>query len=592
MAENKIENKKQVKTEDKNNSPATKNAADKKSSLSSAKKSTNATTKKKTSTAAKGSNAKKASVKSSTSKLAASKTKTNKSTTKKATTKTDATIKKSPKTSAEDKKSNLKKDSSSSDKKEQSSKAKSEVKKNDKSKSSADKVLGIKKSKDESAQDKKDKIAKKQKKREEALKKSFAAKKSKKRKKKGGFFLFAWIKKLRQKRKLAKQAKLEAKRNAGPKRVPREVKIMRKRTFGVIFMCIAVSAVILGGFKLAGVLELNAGFAAKTGDKYFTEAEVTKYICEQTLYKTYSKSSSQWQQYLNQYGMNPESFRKQVIESKFKHEELVARCAEAEEVSVDPAEVDKHVQSFKNKYNNDTNYKKALETAGFTEDSYWDHVYETMLEKALIERDVHIDQPSDEDVKTYLSSYSSAYKDARKSSHILFNEKDKQTAQEVLDKLNAGSITWESAVQTYSIDDKTKGQDGNRGWDKIESFSMSYNDALSGLKSGELYNQLVTDKEGIHIVKCTEKWDTPEKIESLDGVPADIIADARQKKYESSQATELSTYLDKFAEENGLETVIYPMPPNVPYYFESKNSGNVINNSTTAPGSTTQVPVQ
>lgn len=124
---------------------------------------------------------------------------------------------------------------------------------------------------------------------------------------------------------------------------------------------------------------------------------------------------------------------------------------------------------------------------------------------------------------------------------------------------------------------------------------MSYNDALSGLKAGEIYNQLVTDKEGIHIVMCTEKWDTPEKIESLDGIPADIIADARQKKYESNQATELNTYLDKFAEEHGIETAIYPIPTSVVYYFESKNQGNVINNNTVTSASgngTTSVPVQ
>ncbi len=68
--------------------------------------------------------------------------------------------------------------------------------------------------------------------------------------------------------------------------------------------------------------------------------------------------------------MTPESFRKQVIESKFKHEELVRLCAEQEGVTVDSAEVDKHVESFKNKYSNDANYKKALENAGFTEETY------------------------------------------------------------------------------------------------------------------------------------------------------------------------------------------------------------------------------
>lgn len=68
---------------------------------------------------------------------------------------------------------------------------------------------------------------------------------------------------------------------------------MRNRAFLVLAVVVVCPFVILGGFKVAGALELNGGFAGSTGDTYFKEADVTKYITEQTLYKSYGKSQSQ-----------------------------------------------------------------------------------------------------------------------------------------------------------------------------------------------------------------------------------------------------------------------------------------------------------
>lgn len=140
------------------------------------------------------------------------------------------------------------------------------------------------------------------------------------------------------------------------------------------------------------------------------------------------------------YGMTAESFRTQIVEDKFQHEELVRLAAEKEGITVDDSEVDKDVEVFKSKYNNDSNYKKALEDAGYTEESYRDNVYKSLLEKNLITKVITSDTPSDDDVKTYLSSASTTYKDARRSSHILFDSKDTNTAQQVLDQLNSGSL--------------------------------------------------------------------------------------------------------------------------------------------------------
>ncbi len=386
------------------------------------------------------------------------------------------------------------------------------------------------------------------------------------------------------KKKAPKLNSVKEKRSFKEVFADKRVKTMRNRVIGIVAMCVVSCVVVLGVFKIAGALELNAGYAAQTGDKLFTEEEVTKYITEQTYYKQYAKNLSGWKQYLSMYGLTPESFRKQTIEDKFAHDELVRLACEHEGIEADEAEIDKHMASFKAKYSSDANYNKALENSGYTEETYRDNVRQTMLEKALIAKVITVDAPSDDDVKTYLSSYSSAYKDARKSSHILFDSKDKDKAQQVLDQINAGSLTWEAAVGQYSIDEATKANAGDRGWDKIESFSTDYNSGLSGLTAGQVNSSLVYDSEGIHIIKCTEKWDTPEKIESLDGVPQAIIEECRTKKKESNQATELKTWLETFASDNGYETKVFPMPSGLPYYVEvdaKASSGLSTSTSTT-----------
>lgn len=364
------------------------------------------------------------------------------------------------------------------------------------------------------------------------------------------------------------------KEKKGLRRLDNRQRAMRNRAILVAAVVIICPLVIMGGFKVAGALELNGGFAGQTGDTFFKEADVTKYITEQTLYKSYGKSQSQWQQYLSMYGMTVEKFRQQCIEDKFQHDEMVRRACDQEGITVDEDQVDQHVASFRAKYDTDANYKKALENAGYTEETYRDNVKQTMLEKALIEKVITVDAPSDDDVKTYLSSYSSTYKDARQSSHILFDAKDSATAQSVLDQINAGTLSFEAAVAQYSKDEATKAKGGDRGWDKIESFTSQYNSGLSGLSAGEVCKELITDSEGIHIIKCTAKWDTPEKIESLDGVPQAIIEECRKKKNESNQATELKTWLETFATDNGIENKVFPMPNGLPYYTEVSASSS------------------
>ena len=367
----------------------------------------------------------------------------------------------------------------------------------------------------------------------------------------------------------------------------RDAKRKRHRLFTVCGISIGLLVVVLGGFKIAGALTINAGEACKIGDSVINESEVTQYIKDQTYYKQYSKSSSSWSQFLSMYGMTPDKFREQTIQDKFVHEKLVQMAAEKEGLSVEENQVDDAINPFKEQYSTYNDYKKGLDKSGFTEESYRDHVRQTLLEKALINKVCEKKQPSDSDLSTFINSNVSTYKDARRSSHILFNSDDKDKAQQVLDDLNAGKISWEDAVSQYSIDEKTKASAGDRGWDKIETFTQDYNSGLSGLDAGKICTTLIYDKDGVHIVKCTEKWNTPEKVENLNGIPQAIIDKCREKKIEDTQSTDLKTWLDNFKTDNNIEVTIYPMPSDVPYNVAPKSKA-----SSTVPTTSTSTPEQ
>ena len=78
-------------------------------------------------------------------------------------------------------------------------------------------------------------------------------------------------------------------------------------------------------------------------------------------------------------------------------------------------------------------------------------------------------------------------------------------------------------------------------------------------------------------IKYSSKWNTPEKIENLDGVPSAIIEQCRKKKDESNKETNLKTWLETFSNDNNIESEVFPMPGGLPYDVDmakSKKSAN------------------
>lgn len=169
-----------------------------------------------------------------------------------------------------------------------------------------------------------------------------------------------------------------------------------------------------------------------------------------------------------------------------------------------------------------------------------------------------------ESAKTYVSSYDGA----KKSSHILFEASDEAQAQEVLDKINAGELDFATAAESYSKDTASAAEGGNVGWDRLSNLVTEYTTALADLNKGDV-SGLVTSTYGIHIIQCTDVFEAPEELTSLDQLPTEFQDSIRTMLQSSNQSNAYYTWLEE--QRNAADIQINDMPEGLPYYVDMAN---------------------
>ncbi len=334
-----------------------------------------------------------------------------------------------------------------------------------------------------------------------------------------------------------------------------------KLASAVVAACLAASC-----FGLAACSGANGkdAVAATVNDTKILESDVTSSI--EAIRSNYGlDDDDSWGKFLAQNSMTPESIRKQMIDS-YVNQALAEQGAADRGVSVDDSEVDSYVQTMKANYSGDDAWNNALKEAGFTEDSYRERIKDSLLSQKLSQSftdAVSDDSFSDDTLNSYASMYASYFKGAKKSSHILFAADDTETAQKVLDQINAGEITFEDAAEQYSTDTGSASDGGNVGWDKLNSFVTEYTDALSDLDKDQV-SGLVTSTYGIHIIKCTDVFQPADdaNITYVD-LPSEF-QDTIKSMLKSNQGQ--SDYSDWLAEQKeNANIVINDMPEKVSY---------------------------
>ncbi len=346
-------------------------------------------------------------------------------------------------------------------------------------------------------------------------------------------------------------------------RVSKTVKIVLV-VIGVLAMLLSVSAMACSGLMSQAEdtsgYKLTGGVAATINGTNLTEDTVTKQIMSMRTSYGYTNDKD-WAQYLVDNDLTPKKYRKQLIDS-YTQQILLQQAQKENGVTVSDEEVEKAWKDACKSAGGAKAFKKTLKTYGYTEDTYKDSLKESLAQQKLKDAVAPTSKPKDSEIVDYINENLSSYNDARRSSNILIKvDSDasdenkaaaKAKAQECLDKINSGELSFEDAVEQYSEDTGSKEKKGDVGWDKLTTFVDSYQTALEGLNKGDV-SEVIESTYGYHIIKCTDEFTPPEQITSIDQLPQEFADTYRESVKQQDQQEAYQAWFDEFKEGADIE---------------------------------------
>lgn len=375
------------------------------------------------------------------------------------------------------------------------------------------------------------------------------------------------------------------KRDPVPEAAPskKQVKQARKEKLSkagkIVLVVIGIAAMLLSVSAMAcsGVLnqvqsqedyKLTGGVAATVNGVNIKEDTVTEQIM--SLRQSSYESDEDWATYLSQQGLTPESYRENVIDS-IARQYLLTQAEKEYDITVSQDDLDEAWDEAVENYGGDEDtFVDMITQFGFTKETYQENTKSSLAQEKLREKVASVEDPTDDQIVSYINENLDTYNDARRSSRILFKVADDATdeesaeveakAQEVLDKLNAGEVEFADAAKEYS-EDSSADDGGDVGWDKLTTFVTEYQDALSALSTGQM-SGLVKTTYGYHIILCTDQFSV-ESVSSADEIP-EAIRDAISSKIKTEEeSAKYSTWLNDYIDKADIK--INEMPEDAPY---------------------------
>ena len=361
----------------------------------------------------------------------------------------------------------------------------------------------------------------------------------------------------------------------------KEAKAKITKTGKIVLVMIGVAAMLLSVTAMAcsGLLNqanskeeyhLTGGVAATVDGTNITEDTISKQIMSTRTSGGYEDDAA-WASYLKGQGKTPESLREETIRTVAGNF-LLSKAIEEYDITVSDEDVNESFENAAANYGGTESMMELLSQLGYTEASYKATIKSSLEQQKLKEEVAPEKEPTDDEVLAYFNDNVSTYNDARRSSNLLVKvdsdasdedkEKARATAQEALDKINSGELSFEDAVEKYSEDTGSKDDGGDVGWDKLTSFVTEYQDALTALSKDQI-SGIVETTYGYHIIKCTDYFHVDEKADSIDQIPSEI-KDAIVSSLKSSQVEEdYNAWLESYIDKSDLK--ISAMPADVPY---------------------------
>lgn len=365
------------------------------------------------------------------------------------------------------------------------------------------------------------------------------------------------------------------------RRAKADAKKTLSKTAKIVLVLIGAAAMLLSVTAMAcsGVLnqignkqsyELTGGVAATVNGVNITEDTVTKQIMSARTSGGYTDDAA-WAKYLVGQGLTPETYREQVING-LARQFLLTQAVKDENITVSNDEVEKSYNESVEQYGGADNFKKLITAMGYTEDTYRDNIRTTLEQQKLREAVAKTEDPTNDEILSYFNANIATYNDARRSSNLLIKvdtnasdedkAKAKEKAQSILDKINAGELSFEDAVKENSDDTGSKEKGGDVGWDKLTRFVTEYQTALSALSKDQI-SGIVETTYGYHIIKCTDVFNLDGEATSVDQLPSEFQDYIKNILKTQAETTAYNEWLTEYTKKADIK--INPMPENVPY---------------------------
>ena len=324
----------------------------------------------------------------------------------------------------------------------------------------------------------------------------------------------------------------------------------------VIIIILAIIAIVLACMLLIPAGGSN-GAAAKIGDTYISEADVTKEITTMREDQELTDNEA-WKNYLQSLGYTPAYMREQTIES-LEDAILIEQGAKQLGVSVSDSDVDKELAQEKE----NGGFEENLAALGLTESAYKEQLRSSLLQEAVSEKlaaNSGKQGTSDEQVVAALGE---VYEGPVKLYNLYSISIDtSEDSDETTTALQNGTISFEDAAkQLYG-----SLEEASMGWMAADDLSSNADvEAITATGQGQMSSGVVDseDKTVITYYMWTDSYDLPYPVETLDGMPDSLKESLREATEEIDNEATFASWLSGIR--SAIDITIYAMPSGLPY---------------------------
>lgn len=341
---------------------------------------------------------------------------------------------------------------------------------------------------------------------------------------------------------------------------------------GIVICAIVAVAAIFVNFANA----VPGDAAAKVGDSYITEQRVADWISDYRGTYGYTDDEA-FADALNSQNQTITAFRINVID-QIATNDLVQKRANELGISVSDDEVQQQYDSVVESVSSGDSslFQQVIGSMGLTEESLKERYRNNLLQEKVVEADVQVETPTDDEVLDYAISNLSGTTQMHLY-RIVFSGTDKNTkAQECASILKsekeAGTLTTNRFIEIakqYSDEENVATTGGSLGWTGSGLIPDEISDFLENIAVGDYTGTVTVEEDGdaLEIAYVDSSYTFPEDsdVASLSelGMPSDLSEVVSSATALAIWQTNCNNYLANLLVK--AHVTYYPMPENAAY---------------------------